>query len=172
MTKILRMGALLLAGVLAAGCGGGSEPAGAGDDPAAGADKGPYLLAKEPAGAKGVKDVRKGAADGDEVVVLGRIGGSGSPFVAGRASFTLVDLSLEPCDDDGCGNPWCSADRNELKQAVTLVKFVDEQGKTLAQDAENVLGLKVLQTVVVRGRAKRDAGGNVTIVASGLHVRP
>ena len=41
----------------------------------------------EPAGAKGVIDVRKEAKDGDEVVVVGRIGGSDEAVHQGRAAF-------------------------------------------------------------------------------------
>jgi hypothetical protein len=169
MTRHAILGAsVLLAGLLAAGCErpGSTAP---GDGP--GAASGQYLLAEEPGGAKGVVEVRKAARDGDEVVVVGRIGGSDKPFT-GRASFTIVDPVLEPCEEDGCGDPWCSTDPDELKEATTLVKFVDDHGRTRPDDAESTLGLKPLQTVVVKGRAKRDAAGNLTVLADGLYRRP
>ncbi len=56
--------------------------------------------------------------------------------------------------------------------AKTLVRVVDEQGKTLGQDARELFGLKELQTVYVRGRAKRDEEGNLTVLASGLFPGP
>ncbi len=56
-----------------------------------------FLLAAEPAGAKGVIDVRKEAKDGDEVVVVGQVGGDKQPFTEGRASFLIVDPSLQAC---------------------------------------------------------------------------
>jgi hypothetical protein len=59
-----------------------------------------YLAAEEPADAKGVIDLRKDAKEGDDVVIVGRIGGSKHPVVQGRAAFTIVDLSLKSCDDD------------------------------------------------------------------------
>jgi hypothetical protein len=168
MSRLLnRCLGLVLAGVMAAGCSGGKNP----EPEGATLDKDRHLLAAEPAGAKGVADVRKGAGDNDAVVVVGRIGGSGKPFT-GRASFTVVDLSLEPCEDDGCGNPWCSADEKELKQGMALVKFVDDRGRTLAADAEKALGLKICQTIVVQGKARRDTEGNLTILADGLFLRP
>src|SRR5713226_9057129 len=61
--------------------------------------KAKYLLASEPAGAKNVIDLKKQAKDGDEVVVVGRIGGSKAPFVKDRASFTIVDTSVVSCDE-------------------------------------------------------------------------
>jgi hypothetical protein len=71
--------------------------------------KAKYLLASEPADAKGVIDVKKEAKDGDRVVVVGRIGGSKEPFTKGRVSFTFVDPSFVPCNEKGeedSETPW------------------------------------------------------------------
>ena len=57
------------------------------------------VLAQAPAGAKDVAAVKKGAKPGDEVVLRGRVGGSVSPFVDGRASFQVVDASLKACGE-------------------------------------------------------------------------
>ena len=53
-----------------------------------------------------------------------------------------------------------------------MVKFVDENGKSVETDARELLGVKELQTVVVTGKAQRDDAGNLTVLASGLFVRP
>lgn len=63
-------------------------------------DSSKYLATEEPAGARNVIDLRKEARDGDEIVIVGRIGGSRAPLVKGRAAFSIVDLSLKSCDDD------------------------------------------------------------------------
>jgi hypothetical protein len=170
--------ALLLGCLLVVGCGKGTDPAGdklgAGDR--GGGDKDKYLLKAEPAGSKGVLAVRKEARDGDEVVVVGRIGGR-RPFT-GRASFTIVDPSLKPCnerEDDACPTPWdyCCDTPQDLARATVLVKFVDDQGKTLADDVEKSLGLKPLQTVMVKGKARVGKEGGLTaVVAEGLYVKP
>jgi hypothetical protein len=55
---------------------------------------------------------------------------------------------------------------------MAFIKFVDAQGKSLPHGARQLFGLKELQTVVVRGRAKRDEAGNLTVLADGLFVRP
>jgi hypothetical protein len=163
---------LLLAGVLAAGCGRDNAPKNDGAD----GDVKKDLLSEEPAGAQGVIEARKHARDGDEVVVVGRIGGAKSPWIEGRAGFWIVDPSFKPCnerDDDDCKTPWdyCCDDPDELRKGTATVKFVDEQGKTVQQDARKLLGLKELQTVVVQGKAKRDEKGNLTILASGIYRR-
>lgn len=166
--------ALLLAGALAGGCGrqGQEGPPDAGT---AGADGARYLLNEEPAGAKGVLEVRKQAKDGDEVVVVGRIGGDKKPWVEGRAAFWIVDPSLKSCGaDEGCPTPWdyCCEEKESLLRATATVKVADAEGRTVQADARKLLGLKELQTVVVKGRAKRDEKGNLTVLADGVFVRP
>ena len=64
-----------------------------------------YLLNSEPEDVKGVIKVREEAKDQDDVVIVGRIGGSENPWVEGRAAFSIVDPSLKPCEE-GCPKPW------------------------------------------------------------------
>jgi hypothetical protein len=168
---------LPLVGALLAGCTGNAPP------PTGPTVTGPspagakHLLAAEPAGAKPVIDVRKAAKDGDEVVVVGRIGGSAQPWIKGRAGFQIVDPSFKPCSekgDDGCKTPWdyCCDPKGELVKGMATVKVVDAGGQTLPTDAKDLLGLAELDTVVVRGTAKRDEQGNLTVLAAGIHRRP
>ncbi len=68
-----------------------------------------YRLSSEPDGGMGVIMVREEAKDQDDVVIVGRIGGSVVPWVDGRAAFSIVDLSLKSCADvgsDNCPKPW------------------------------------------------------------------
>ena len=64
-----------------------------------------YLLNSEPDGGTDVIKVREEAKDQDDVVIVGRIGGSENPWIEGRAAFSIVDPSLKPCAD-GCPKPW------------------------------------------------------------------
>src|SRR5262245_40379084 len=83
--------------------------AGCGDGGASHVDGSKYLASSEPAGAKDVIDVRKDAKDGDNVVVVGRIGGDVDPWIQGSAAFSIVDRSLKPCNEregDSCKTPW------------------------------------------------------------------
>ena len=135
-----------------------------------------FMLSDEPPAVQGVMELRKNAKNGDEVAVVGRIGGSTEPFLDGRAGFTIVDVSFKPCnerDGDECPTPWdyCCDPKELLTTGTISVKFTDEQGKTLATDARKLLGLKELNTVVVKGKAQRDSDGNLVVLATGLYRR-
>ena len=172
MKKSVAWFAFCLTAALATGCSLSTPPAA--NVPAA--DGAKYLLAAEPAGAKPVKELRGDAKDGDEVVVVGRIGGTAKPWIDGRAGFTIVDLSFIPCnakEGDTCSTPWdyCCDSKDELVKGMATVKVVDESGQSVPMDARQLLGVKELDTVVVRGRAKRDDQGNLTVLAAGIHRR-
>src|SRR5262245_163746 len=67
------------------------------------------ILKEEPQDAKDVIATREKAQDKDDVVVVGRIGGRENPWVKGTAAFSIVDLSLKPCNEregDTCETPW------------------------------------------------------------------
>jgi hypothetical protein len=134
-----------------------------------------YLLSEEPADATTVIEAREKSEDGADVVLVGRIGGSVNPWVEGRAAFSIVDPTLKACSDipgDECKKPWdYCCETHKLPTSTAFVKFVDEDGRPLQTDARELLSLKELQTVVVRGKAKRDEAGNLTVLASGLFVR-
>lgn len=129
------------------------------------------MLSAEPAANKGVIAVRKEAKDGDEVVVVGRVGGSAKPFTENRASFLIVDSSLKTAD--GCETPWdfCEYPKKEVAAARLLVKFVGDDGKALGTGARELFGLGELSTVVVEGKVSRDDKDNVVVVARRLFVR-
>ena len=130
-----------------------------------------FLLPSDPGGAKGVTDVRKDAKDGDEVTVVGRVGGSTKPFTEGRASFFIVDPALEPTE---CECPWdyCGVDAKVLKAGRLLVKFVDAEGKALKGGAREMFGIQELTTVAVKGKVQRDDKGNVIVLATAMYIRP
>ncbi len=161
---------------LAAGCGPNGPHGASGDkakaDPAALAEGKKYLLPAEPPGAKGVIAVRKGAKNGDEVAVVGQVGGEQKPFTEGRARFMIVDPSLKPTAECDCPWDFCELDKKVLKAARLSVQFVDAEGKTLRAGARELFGIKELSTVVVKGKVRRDDRDNVVVVASGLFVRP
>lgn len=177
--------AVLLVSAIVVGCGQGEQTS---EKPAASApetatttdaqhadDAGTYLLSSEPEGARDVIAVREAAGDDEDIVIVGRIGGSENPWVEGRAAFSIVDPSLKACSDipgDSCPKPWdycCETDK--LPTSTALVKVVDGQGELVKSDARELLHVTELQTVVVRGKAKRDEDGNLTVLADGVYVR-
>jgi hypothetical protein len=141
------------------------------------ADGTKYLLTSQPADPLGVVEARKKTKDGEDVVLIGRIGGRKDPWGSGQASFSIVDTAFIACNEkegDTCDTPWdfCCADPKELLAAMATVKVVDDKGDTVQTPARELLGVKELQTVVVRGKAKRDDKGNLSVLATGLYLRP
>ncbi|MFK8113648.1 MAG: hypothetical protein AB8B91_15710 [Rubripirellula sp.] len=134
-----------------------------------------FLLTAEPEAAKDVIQVRLDANDGDEVVIVGRIGGSVNPWIEGRAAFSIVDESLKACSDipgDHCAQPWdYCCETSKLPDGTALIKVVDEDGKLVKADSQGLLNVKELSTVIVKGKAQRDDAGNLTVLASGVFVK-
>ncbi|GIT31869.1 MAG: hypothetical protein Ct9H300mP1_39150 [Planctomycetaceae bacterium] len=58
--------------------------------------------------------------------------------------------------------------QDDLLGATALVKVVGGDGRTLLGDARKTFGVKELQTVIIKGTARKDQAGNLTVVASGL----
>jgi hypothetical protein len=133
-----------------------------------------YVSTTEPKGAIPVGEAREVIADGQEVTLVGLIGGSSKPFVDGLAAFTIVDPKVPYCaDEEGCPTPWdycCQTDA--VKQNIATIKVVDEAGKLVEGNAKELLNVKELSTVVIQGKAKRDDLGNLTVAASKVYVQP
>ena len=132
-----------------------------------------YVVSSEPQGAVAVGDARDSVEDEQEVVLIGRIGGSAEPFVDGIAAFTIVDPKVPHCSaEEGCPTPWdYCCEQDQVKDNIAMVKIVDAQGKPVSQDARLLLGVKELSTIVVRGKAQRDADGNLALSASQVYVK-
>jgi len=166
---------LFLASLVVSGCQPQGQSNSNGPSPArkqeAAAEGKKYLLAEEPKYPKDVAPTRKEAKDGDEVAVVGKVGGDSQPFTKGRASFLLADANLPV--EEGCDCPWdfCEVPAERRRASVVTVKFVNDQGRTLSTEAREMFAIKELSTVVVKGKVSRDDKGNVTILATGLFVR-
>lgn len=134
-----------------------------------------FVMEAEPNDAQDVIAARGTAENEQEVVLVGRIGGSENPWVDGRAIFTVVDHSLKACTEipgDNCPTPWdycCATDK--LKSSTALVKIVGEDGQPVKTDARELLGVRELTEVVVKGKAQRDDAGNLTVLATGVYVK-
>ena len=134
-----------------------------------------YTLAEEPEDAIGVIDARQSASDGVPLTVVGRIGGTTSPWVNGRAAFMLLDASLvmvaegaDTSEDQICTGDCCAAER---AHATMLVKILDDEGRLLAVDSRQLLSIAENDMVVVCGKAKTDKNGNVALIADAVFVR-
>jgi hypothetical protein len=134
-----------------------------------------YLLTSKPEDAATVIAARRDAKDGEPVVLVGRIGGSANPWIAGRAAFSIVDESLKACSDipgDECPQPWdYCCETYKLPTATALIKVVDDSGSLVPADAKQLLNVVELSTVVVQGIAQRDDVGNLTVLADGIFIK-
>ncbi len=166
--------AILLSLTLPIACGGSSKPT---EAPSVELWRVPerFWLAELPAGAVDVAAAHQSATDGTEIVVRGVVGGSEEPFVEGLAAFTIVDPAEKSCVGDGmgCATPWdyCCVDPATLAKASATIEL-HEGDVLLAARPRGFHGLDHLVTVVVSGTARRDAHGNLTVVARGLHPLP
>jgi len=137
-------------------------------------DSAKYLATEEPPGARGVLALRKEAKDGDEVILVGRIGGSKRPLVEGKAAFTVVDLSLKACDEDPNCFDFACQPKEVVAAASAFVKLLGTDAEVLRVDTRALLGNSSPEgrVVVVRGVAQRDAAGNLTVAAQQVYMRP
>jgi hypothetical protein len=157
------------------GCGQKSAPNATSSASSVNIDGSKFLLVDEPEEAMGVIEARESAENGAPIVVVGRIGGAANPWIEGRAAFMLLDASMAMVtegedDEEGelCTGDCCAADR---AGCTTLVKVVDAEGKVIAADSRQLLGLSADDTVVVRGKANKDESGNFVVLAEGIYVR-
>lgn len=164
MRVIPALGALALAG-----CGERSA-----ESPAGGVGGAQWLLASEPSGAESITAVKAGAAEGDRVVLRGRIGGRRQPLTPGSLAFTLVDLSLPYCGqvaEDGCGTPWdyCCETPETINAHGATVQVVGADGAPLLGDASSA-GLEPLDEVVVVGTVgPRPSEQVLMVMATGVY---
>lgn len=160
--------------IYVAGCGDSTQQEGDASAEAPSIDGSKYLLKAEPEGGLDVIKARESVKDGDDVVVIGRIGGKKDPWLKGRAVFLITDPSLVPCSEiegDTCKTPWDYCCASDLGTSRATVSIVDDEGRVVKSGAKELLNVKELQTVVVKGKAKRLDGGNLTIQATGIYVK-
>src|SRR5688572_21174453 len=141
-----------------ASCNRESEPPAAPAKTAAGLPDS-LALKSPPKGAIGVYDARKDAIAGSDVVLTGRA----KDFLPTQAAFTIADMSLASCaeEGDGCATPWdyCCVDATKLAEGTAVVEL--REGDAVAKGSvQGWNGLDHLKQVVVRGKLQRDAKNN------------
>lgn len=112
------------------------------------------FLTQAPEGIQSITALKANAKEGDEVVVRVIVGGSENPIVAGRASASIIDASVENAclgEDDHCPTPWdyCCTPQESLTANLATLRVTDETGKVLK--AELAPRIKPLTTLVVKG---------------------
>lgn len=170
-------GPVSLLAVLLAGCGETKPPDASARKPALpDALPAAMVLAAAPDGARDVADVKRDAKVSDEVVIHGVIGGSKSPFVPGRAVFTIVDPAVKSCaamSSDHCPTPWdyCCEPPPNLAANSATIQLVGADGKPLKIDVSGTSGLKPLADVTIRGRVEVKQDAALVIAGTAFFVR-
>ena len=129
------------------------------------------ILGTAPSGTpQAIHKVRGTAKPGETITLSGKIMGSVSPFVAGRAAFILGDPEiLTPCNEmpgDNCETPWdaCCDTPEEKKQGIATIQVVDAQGRALKEPLEGVGGLEKLAKVTITGTVAKESSADVLLV--------
>jgi hypothetical protein len=163
----------LTAAALAAGCTKEEDPSPS--EAAAPTDTAPtWLLASAPADALEVAAAKQTVAEGDEVVLHGRIGGRTDPMSTETGMFVMMDVAIPSCADmeeDHCTTPWdyCCEPSDSLAENAATVLLVDESGKQIETDLHEA-GLSPLDKVIVVGTVgPRPDPDVLTIRATAIH---
>jgi hypothetical protein len=163
---------LMLAAATLAGCS-RSEDTAKSDTSATGTAPS-WLLTAAPDGAVEIAAAKQSAAEGDQIVLRGRIGGRRDAMSADSATFVMMDTGIPSCADDPdetCSTPWdYCCEPKEVKEANNAtVQLVDGTGAAVTADLTS-LGIEPLDEVVVIGTvAPRPTQGILIIHAKGIH---
>lgn len=125
-----------------------------------------------------IHSARTSAKPGDRLTLKGRVMGSVSPFVDGRAAFVLGDEELitacsDMGDDDHCETPWdaCCDSKEDLRNGTATIQVTGADGRVLKEGIEGVGGLNKLSRVVIEGVVAEASGPeNLVINATAIDV--
>jgi len=131
-----------------------------------------FVLAEEPASPASIETAIAGIAEDPEVTLLGRINaGTSEPFDPAQATMVLSEAPDPTHNHDPGDCPFCKRRLENAKSCI--VRFLDEKGEVIKQDAQKLLGVAKNQDVVVTGRAKMLTELDILQVdASGIFIRP
>lgn len=131
------------------------------------------LLTTEPTPASSVVETKEKVKDGEEVIVHGRV----KDFVKGYAVLVIADTSMKACIDnteETCPTPWdyCCNPKEKIQKSVATVQLTEDGTTPIKTELEGFKGLQRLSSyVTVKGKAKRDEAGNLTIIASNIFIK-
>lgn len=120
--------------------------------------------------AKAIHVVRENAKPGDTIAVTGRIMGTESPFVDGRAAFVLGDTEiLTPCNerpDDACETPWdnCCDTKEDKHRGTATIQIVDADGRVLKEPIEGVQGIQKLSRLTISGTVAAGSSPDALVI--------
>jgi len=122
-----------------------------------------------------------------DVAMVGKVGGLTNPweetqrefpFVKNQAILFLSDPQAI-AENEEAGHvhapgeecAFCAAHAEENSSMIAMVRFVDEEGKVVPIDSRQLFDVKLLDTVVISGKARVVEGGMLVVDAIGLYIR-
>lgn len=131
-----------------------------------------FVLAEEPASPSSIEAAIAGIAEKPEVTLLGRINaGTSEPFDPSQATIVLSEAPDPAHNHDPGDCPFCKRRLENAKSCI--VRFLDDKGEVIKQDARKLLDVAKDQDVVVTGKATLLTELNILQVdATGVFIRP
>lgn len=133
-----------------------------------------WLLTSMPGESRSVSDAKASVAEGDRVVMRGRIGGRVQPISSNSSAFVIADMDLKHCGqthDDACPTPWdyCCESPSAMQAGTATVQLVGADGLPLDTDPV-AAGLSELDEVIVVGTVgPRPDEAVLTVLAEGVY---
>lgn len=134
------------------------------------------ILKEEPAEAISVNAARQNPEHGKTITVTGKVMGTPSPIVEGRAVIVIGDpAKLTSCDlrpEDSCTTPWdvCCDDQEVIKNNIATIQVLDKDGKRIKESLRDVGGIKELSVLTITGVIDESSSkDNLIINATGIY---
>lgn len=131
-----------------------------------------WILTSAPSEWREIGEAKKVAAEGEEIVLRGRIGGRANPMTEGSPVFIMMDAAIPSCADnegDNCAKPWdyCCETKETIAANSATVIVVDGDGNPIDAGLD---GLEPLDEIIVVGTVDARPNDSVlTIKATGIH---
>lgn len=131
-----------------------------------------WILTSVPSEWREIGEAKRVVAEGEEIVLRGRIGGRANPITEGSPVFIMMDAAIPSCadkEDDHCSIPWdyCCETKETIAANSATVIVVDADGNPIGSGLD---GLKPLDEVIVVGTVDvRPNESVLTIKATGIH---
>jgi len=121
--------------------------------------------------ALGVVEATAKVQSGDRVAVQGKV----KDFVDGQAVFTIADISMKDCKQNGesCPTPWdyCCETKETITKNTATVAVVGTGKAPIKAGLKGVNGVDHLVTITAEGIVRKDKAGNLMVLAEKIHVK-
>jgi len=132
-----------------------------------------WKLDAMPEGAQPVAQAKVNAKEGEQITLVGRIGGRSEPITASSGLFIVMDPAIPSCADnpeDNCAKPWdyCCETQETITANAATIQIRDAEGSPVVL-AEGEL--EPLSRVTIVGTvAPRPNSNTLVVYATGLYV--